>query len=769
VQRRRVTILVYHDPAPDVLERHLDVLCQLYRVVSLSEYVASLNRTSRAPLPARALVVTFDDGHATNFALRDLFRRFGVRPTIFVCTGVIGTRRGFWFRHVADAEALKRLPDVERRSWLAAAGFDADAELSVREALSNEEIEELAAVADIQAHTVTHPILPRCTREHAEAEVTDSKLELERRFGFDVYALAYPNGEYTEREVSLASAAGYRCAVGVGGRTNRRATDTYSLGRIAIDDRDGVDELVVKASGLWGLLERGAGRSGGRSAVLLRAVVAGAVVAGLVFRLAQYLANRSLWFDESQLALNILDRSLWGLGHTLELNQAAPIGFLWLEKLASDVFGSSEYALRLLPLLCGLASVVLFAAIARRMLEPPASALATVLFACAAGPIYYASEVKQYSGDLAATLALLLLGDTLLRGRLTRRRAAAFAVTGALVIPLSHPSVFVAGGVSFVLFVLALRGGRKRFEAFAPTAVWLATAALVVLVTVSQTHDIERLIGSGSDVYVVSSSSSDAWLHWLRSLASGITRSLGYQDSGVGPYLSRPVQVVAVVGLVSLAFRRPAQLALLVAPVGVLAVASAVHKYPLFDRTVLFLVPAAAILAAEGVHAVATRLPAVPARRVVGGAAAAALVALPAAYAAKHLVEPRQHEEIKQGLAYIGAHRRPGDTFFVDYDAQFALRYYRECGCLPAKNLPTRLVVGRDGDRRAYLQQFEALAGRPRVWVLYTHTQGEAEAGFLQNVIGRLDRRWRRLAGFDGVGVHVYLYDLRRRAGRRKP
>ena len=238
IQRRRVTILVYHNPSPAVLERHLELLCRLYHVVSLREYVEK-----RTPPPG-SLVVTLDDGYAANFALRDVFARFSVVPTIFVCTGIVGTRRGFWFRHVGDA------------------AFDPGEERAEREALSDEEIKELIAVADIQAHTVTHPILPRCTAEQAEIEIADSKRDLEQRFGLDVYALAYPIGEYTEREAQLARQAGYRCALAVGGRTNDESADLYALRRITVDDHDGVDELVVKASGVWPWLERVSGRRG---------------------------------------------------------------------------------------------------------------------------------------------------------------------------------------------------------------------------------------------------------------------------------------------------------------------------------------------------------------------------------------------------------------------------------------------------------------------------------------------------------------------------
>ena len=139
VQRRRTTILVYHDPSPRMLEDHLRALGTRYNFVSLADYVSSRTGGS-AQLPPKSLVITLDDGHVGNHELRGVFEHFHVTPTIFVCTGLIGTRRGFWFLHTSDVETLKRLPNDERVATLTASGFSPDAELPRREALSNDEI-----------------------------------------------------------------------------------------------------------------------------------------------------------------------------------------------------------------------------------------------------------------------------------------------------------------------------------------------------------------------------------------------------------------------------------------------------------------------------------------------------------------------------------------------------------------------------------------------------------------------------------------------------
>ena len=134
-------------------------------------------------------------------------------------------------------------------------GFDEAQEVSERDALTRGEIEELSSCVDFQSHTVSHPVLPKCSNEKAEYKIFASKQDIEREYGFDVYALSYPNGDYSDREISLAKSAGYQCAVTADAGFNSDQTDPFRLKRINIDDNDGIDKLVVKACGLWGLIK----------------------------------------------------------------------------------------------------------------------------------------------------------------------------------------------------------------------------------------------------------------------------------------------------------------------------------------------------------------------------------------------------------------------------------------------------------------------------------------------------------------------------------
>src|SRR3954453_21166563 len=59
-----------------------------------------------------------------------------------------------------------------------------------------------------------------------------------------------------------------------------------------------------------------------------RAAAVALVAVGIVLRLRMYLFNRSLWFDEMLITLNIIRRPFSKLVPPLEYHQGAPYGFL---------------------------------------------------------------------------------------------------------------------------------------------------------------------------------------------------------------------------------------------------------------------------------------------------------------------------------------------------------------------------------------------------------------------------------------------------------
>jgi poly-beta-1,6-N-acetyl-D-glucosamine N-deacetylase len=272
VQRWYVTILVYHKLSPEMADRHFAALRKHYKIITLRNYL-DFRANPQRRLPRKALIVTLDDGHKSNYALKPVLEKHEIQATVFLCSGLVDTNRQFWFEiEMNDSvrQALKRVPDEKRLKVLAGLGFAETTEQSTRQALSAAEIEEMKPVVDFQSHTVYHPVLPQCSDQRAFDEMSASKLELESKLPLEVCALAYPNGDYSAREVATAEKCGYRCALTLDPGFNSRTTPAFQLKRICINDDAGLDELLVKASGIWGFL-KGLVRSSSRSSDLSKA------------------------------------------------------------------------------------------------------------------------------------------------------------------------------------------------------------------------------------------------------------------------------------------------------------------------------------------------------------------------------------------------------------------------------------------------------------------------------------------------------------------
>ncbi len=171
---------------------------------------------------------------------------------------------------------------------------------------------------------------------------------------------------------------------------------------------------------------------------------------GVVVRIATWLQNRSLFLDEANLARNFCERDLWDFFRPLDHDQYAPPLFCFFQKCSVILLGQHEYALRLFPLLCGVASVFLFYYIAKRVIAGPWVLVAVLWIFCFSDFfLRYATEGKQYGCDLAVALGLVALS---LRFAERPFRPVWAAAVGATAVWLSMPSVFVLLGVGLFFF-----------------------------------------------------------------------------------------------------------------------------------------------------------------------------------------------------------------------------------------------------------------------------------------------------------------------------
>lgn len=484
---------------------------------------------------------------------------------------------------------------------------------------------------------------------------------------------------------------------------------------------------------------------------------------GVAARLGQYLLNRSLWLDEAQLTLNILHRSFSGLLQPLSEHQGAPVAWLLLEKLLVRSLGESEYALRALPLACGIASVFLFYVVAKQVLRSAeAIAIAVALVALSPSLIYYSSEVKQYSTDVAITLAIYALVLAVRPEQWGGGRLAALAAVGAAGVWLSHASVLVMAGIAVTVQggFLARKQWTSAFRFSLPCLAWAASVAGSYLVSLSKlTRDRDLLAyWTGNFMPFPPRSVSDLKWFW-DAFFSFFRQSAGMEFAGL-------MALAFVVGTAFLWFSERQKLLLLLSPVAVTLAASAVHKYPFGGRLSLFLVPGALLIV--GVGAEQIRLAAKSRSAVIGYAFLALLFLDPSVYLLHHFAKPHVLvaregtmllEEIKPAMGYVWSHEQPGDLIYVVTGAQPAYRYYDEFYGRREQNLVLGTALADNA--REYVQDLNRLRGH-RAWVVLSHIGGApSPSGQAKHVLFYLDTAGTRLDHFAAAGAEVYLYDLR--------
>lgn len=254
LQRKKVSIVMLHDPAPEMAERTFRFLARHYHIISLDEFLEAHRGGDAGRLPAKALIITLDDGHIGNYRLLPVIKKLNIPVTIFLCAGIINTRRQYWFQYQypgLSKPALKQMTNRERLEALARAGFRPEQEWAEPRALNATQIQEMTPYVNFQGHTVFHPCLPKCDGAEAFHEIAGCREILEQNFHLNINAMAYPNGDYSERDIELIKQAGYACAITVDYGFNSIHTDPYRLRRLSLDDTDNIDAVAVKASGAW--------------------------------------------------------------------------------------------------------------------------------------------------------------------------------------------------------------------------------------------------------------------------------------------------------------------------------------------------------------------------------------------------------------------------------------------------------------------------------------------------------------------------------------
>ncbi|WP_417070349.1 polysaccharide deacetylase family protein [Niveibacterium terrae] len=184
-----------------------------FEVIPLARLVDGLARGGK--LPAKAVVITVDDGHKTVLSeMLPLVRRERVPVTLFIYPSAISNAS--YALKWSELEALHQ------------AGFD------------------------IQSHTYWHPNFKQQKRrlsadeyrELLRSQLGKSRAALAKHLGVEADMLAWPFGIYDDELLAAAAAAGYRAAFSLDRRHPRAGDRLLALPRYLITDAVSLREFA---------------------------------------------------------------------------------------------------------------------------------------------------------------------------------------------------------------------------------------------------------------------------------------------------------------------------------------------------------------------------------------------------------------------------------------------------------------------------------------------------------------------------------------------
>lgn len=182
-----VPILMYHY-TPSNFEAQLEHL-QTHGYHSITMNDLGHHLFIGTPLPAKPVVITFDDGFSDQEKAFDLLRKYNMKATFYLILG--GTESNYCI-------------GITRTNLNCGDNY-----------FNWSQIKSLidSGLIEIGAHTLNHPDLPSLSLERQEIEISESKKQLESIYNITITSLAYPYGRYNQQTIDLAAKAGYLTAV----------------------------------------------------------------------------------------------------------------------------------------------------------------------------------------------------------------------------------------------------------------------------------------------------------------------------------------------------------------------------------------------------------------------------------------------------------------------------------------------------------------------------------------------------------------------------
>jgi hypothetical protein len=449
---------------------------------------------------------------------------------------------------------------------------------------------------------------------------------------------------------------------------------------------------------------------------LFSALIVAIIGMGLILRTAKYLPGWSMRGDELAVALNLINRSAIELiTRPLDGDQAAPMGFLLVEKLLIALFGKSEYILRLPAFVAGCASLILLQKLLTKTVGKYGNLFAMAASAFGWYLIYYSSELKQYSSDVLVCIVLLLFFQKHLSKETTRKDFIGLGIAGALSIFFSHPALFVVMAIGMTLFIHYWKDRQRLIWTIITGGIWSSVFLTIYLTLLQYQTSNEFLITFWRNL--LSYMPMPPWedISWYPKALSGLLFVVG----GLSSTLIF-VGIIYIFGLwMFLSEKKWQWVCVLTLPIAINMGASGFQKFPFHGQLILYLLPLVFMVIGKGIDGIVDRI----GNRAMANIAFASMVILllrPAVPTTSDFLFSRDYvvDDLKPVLTYMEDNTQTDDHVYLYHSVSAAFEHYA-----PLYNLEILPVIyGENNSQRAkrYDDELSSLPRGKRIWFVFS-------------------------------------------------
>lgn len=162
-----------------------------------------LEHINQIPKP---IIITFDDGYKDNYTYAyPILKKYNMKATIFIIVNSLGKGRS----------------------------------------LNIDEIHKMEGTIDFQSHTINHSRLGKLGEKNVDYEVSESKKQLEKITGQNIFVIAYPYGSYNSQTIeTVKKYYKYGLTVRHGFFIDKQGYNDYQIDRLAVTNKTTLSSFI---------------------------------------------------------------------------------------------------------------------------------------------------------------------------------------------------------------------------------------------------------------------------------------------------------------------------------------------------------------------------------------------------------------------------------------------------------------------------------------------------------------------------------------------